>query len=232
MNSDLSKTKSAENQRVIELSNEIGIERLGLMSSQAFYDDPRSLLFSLARYKFVAKTLRGRKKVLEIGCGDAFHSRLVQQEVASLTVTDHDPLFISDIEKRCPNRWKPLSFVHDMLLGPTPQTYDSIYLLDVLEHIEIDKENTFLANILLSIDDGGTLIIGMPSIQSQQYASEISRMGHVNCKTGDDLRRLLEPVSRQVMVFSMNDEIVHTGYFPLSHYLIAVACVQKNKVND
>jgi hypothetical protein len=54
-------------------------------------------------------------------------------------------------------------------------------------------------------------------------------MGHVNCKSGDELRRLLEPFSRQVMVFSMNDEVVHTGYFPMSHYLIAVACIGKNQ---
>jgi len=40
-------TKSPENQRVIELTTEVGIERLGLMTSQAWYDEPRSLLFSL-----------------------------------------------------------------------------------------------------------------------------------------------------------------------------------------
>jgi hypothetical protein len=81
MPSDKKLTKSPENQRVVDLTSEIGIERLGVMTSQAWYDDPRGLLFSLARYKFVAKALRGSKNVLEVGCGDAFHSRLVQQEV-------------------------------------------------------------------------------------------------------------------------------------------------------
>ncbi len=222
-------TKSPENQRVIELSAEIGIERLGLMSSQAWYDDPRSLLFSLSRYKFVAKTLSGRKNVLEVGCGDAFHSRLVHQEVGHLTVTDHDPLFIEDIERRSPLRWRPKAFVHNMLEGPTPITYDAIYLLDVLEHIEPEREQVFLSNILASLEDGATLIIGMPSIQSQKYASEISRKGHVNCKSGEQLRLLLDPFSYQVSVFSMNDEVAHTGYFPMSQYLIAVVCVNKSK---
>ncbi len=222
-------TASPENQRVVELSDEIGIERLGLMTSQAWYDDPRSLLFSLSRYKFVAKSLRGKENVLELGCGDAFHSRLVQQEVTQLTVTDHDPLFIDDIEQRCPERWRPEAFVHNMLDGPTASTYDAIYLLDVLEHIEPEDESRFLNNILASLEDEGTLIVGMPSIQSQQYASEISRMGHVNCKSGDALKQLLEPFSSQVLVFSMNDEVVHTGYFPMSQYLMAVACVKKGK---
>lgn len=222
-------TKSPENQRVVELVDEIGIERLGVMTSQAWYDDPRGLLFSLARYKFVAKMLRGKKNVLEVGCGDAFHSRLIQQEVEKLSVTDHDPLFIDDINRRNPARWKPVAFVHNMQDGPTKEKYDAIYLLDVLEHIDKAAESGFLGNILKSLDDGGTLIIGMPSIQSQQYASEISKAGHVNCKSGDELRALLEPLSSQVMVFSMNDEVVHTGYFPMAHYLIAVACINKRK---
>ena len=229
MKINLGQTKSPENQRVIELSEEIGIERLGIMTSQAWYDDPRSLLFSLSRYKFVAKSLRGRKNVLEIGCGDGFHSRLVQQEVGNLSVTDHDPLFIRDIENRSPPLWRPKAFVHNMLDGPTPLKYDAIYLLDVLEHIEKNLEQTFLGNILDSLDEGGTLIVGMPSIQSQQYASEISKMGHVNCKSGEDLQKLLEPISHQVVVYSMNDEVAHTGYFPMSQYLIAVACVRKSK---
>jgi hypothetical protein len=222
-------TKSPENLRVIELTTEVGIERLGMMTSQAWYDDPRSLLFSLSRYKFVAKTLRGKKNVLEIGCGDAFHSRLVQQEVEKLTVTDHDPLFIEDIESRCPPCWRPEAFVHNMLDGPTPSKFDAIYLLDVLEHIEREREQVFLSNILGSLDECATLIVGMPSIQSQQYASEISLLGHVNCKSGDELRQLLDPFSHQVMIFSMNDEVVHTGYFPMAQYLIAVACVSTPK---
>ena len=227
MSTTTDRTKSPENQRVVELTQEIGIERLGLMTSQAWYDDPRSLLFSLARYKFVAKSLHGHRRVLELGCGDAFHSRLVQQEVEELSVSDHDPLFIADIESRCPPRWKPRAFVHNMLEGPTAERYDAIYGLDVLEHVEQEREGAFLANTLASIEDGGTLIVGMPSLQSQQYASEISKAGHVNCKTGDELRDLLAPFSRQVLVFSMNDEVVHTGYFPMAHYLIAIACIDK-----
>jgi 2-polyprenyl-3-methyl-5-hydroxy-6-metoxy-1,4-benzoquinol methylase len=228
MDKDKKLTKSPENQRVVDLTAEIGIERLGIMTSQAWYDDPRGLLFSLARYKFVAKMLSGKKNVLEVGCGDAFHSRLVQQEVEKLSVTDHDPLFIEDINRRNPAKWKPVAFVHNMFDGPTPKTYDAIYLLDVLEHIDRKSESRFLKHILESLDDEGMLIVGMPSIQSQQYASEISKQGHVNCKSGEELRASLQPLCSQLMIFSMNDEVVHTGYFPMAHYLIAVACIKKH----
>ena len=216
------RTQSSENQRVLELEAEIGLERLGLMSSQLWYDDPRGMVFSFSRYKFVAKMLNGKKNVLELGCGDGFHSRIVQQAVGHLTVTDHDPLFIEDIKARNPAKWKPEAFVHNMLNGPTEKRYDAIYLMDVLEHIEKKDEERFLVNTVKSLETGGMAIIGMPSLESQVYASEISRMGHVNCKTGEELRSCLLKYFRDVMVFSMNDEVVHTGYFPMSHYLIAV----------
>ena len=52
-----------------------GQEKLGLMTNQAWYDDPKRLTFTLARYKFVAKMLAGMTDVLEVGCGDAFAHR-------------------------------------------------------------------------------------------------------------------------------------------------------------
>src|SRR5205814_9618726 len=67
-----------------------GLARFGLMSSQVWQDDPRRLVFLLARYKFVAKMLSCFDHVLEIGCADAFGTRIVQQEVKRVTVTDFD----------------------------------------------------------------------------------------------------------------------------------------------
>ena len=53
-----------------------------------------------------------------------------------------------------------------------------------------------------------------------------SKAGHVNCKTGDQLRALMKQHFHNVFLFSMNDEVVHTGYSPMAHYLFAM-CVQK-----
>ena len=78
------KTKNNENNRSLFLKDKIGFERLGLMTSQLWYDDPKGLLFSLSRYKFVSKILSGSQNVLELGCGDGFQSRIVQQNVKNL----------------------------------------------------------------------------------------------------------------------------------------------------
>ena len=94
------KTKSLENQPVLDIYQREGLESFGYMSSQSWKDDPRALGFTLARYKFVAKMLSGIENILEIGCGDAFFSRVVKQEVKNLSVSDWDPIFIDQIIKR------------------------------------------------------------------------------------------------------------------------------------
>ena len=79
-----------------------------------------------------------------------------------------------------------------------------------------------MQNAVRSLDPKGTMIIGMPSLESQAYASEASRIGHVNCKTGEALRHLALQYFHKVYSFSMNDEVLHTGFFPMSHYLLVV----------
>ncbi|MFM8835604.1 MAG: methyltransferase type 12, partial [Actinomycetota bacterium] len=40
----------------------------------------------------------------------------------------------------------------------------------------------------------------------------------------------LKKYFHSVFMFSMNDEVVHTGFFPMSHYLIAVCADKKSAV--
>jgi hypothetical protein len=110
------------------------LERFGLMSSESWRKDPKHLIFTLARYKFVSKMLAGRER--------------------------------------------------------------------------------------------GVAIIGMPSLESQPYASEQSRLGHVNCKSAPDLKALMEDFFHNVFMFSMNDEVVHTGFHKMAHYIFALCCTK------
>lgn len=221
---DQSKTKEPQYKLVFDVKEKHGITQLGLMVNESWNQDPRRTLFTLARYKFVAKMLSGKQRVLEVGCGDAFGTRLVQQEVGHVTAVDFDSVFIEDAKARMNPHWPMDLFVHDMLDGPVPGTFDAIYCLDVLEHIPKDRELLFLKNMLASLSDHGVMIVGMPSLESQAYASAQSKAGHVNCKTGHALRELLEGYFQNVFIFSMNDEVVHTGFFPMAHYLIALCC--------
>jgi 2-polyprenyl-3-methyl-5-hydroxy-6-metoxy-1,4-benzoquinol methylase len=222
-------TREPQYQRSLDLLKEQGLTPLGLMTNQAWQDDPKHLLFTLSRYKFVAKMLAGRDHVLEVGCADAWATRIVVQSVKKLTATDFDPVFVEDVRKRMDARWKFDIAQHDLLAGPFPGTYDAAYALDVIEHIQPEDELVFTGNIAKSLSAHGTLILGCPSLQSQAYASPPSKAGHVNCKTGDTMRELLSRFFHNVFVFSMNDEVVHTGYAPMAHYVLGVGCGRKDK---
>lgn len=224
-------TREPQYQRCVELSRQGATARLGLMSGQTWHDDPKRLTFVLARYKFVSRMLTGRERVLEVGCADAFGTRIVQQAVGHVTAVDFDPVFIEDARARMHPDWPLDCRVHDMLEGPVadgPQPYDAAYCLDVLEHIAPTDEDRFVANLAGSLGPHGVAIVGMPSIHSQAHASPASKAGHVNCKDEPALRTLMQRHFHQVFIFSMNDEVVHTGFTPMAHYLLALACDQRD----
>lgn len=216
------RTKEPQYQSCIELRNNNDLTRLGLMSNQVWHDDPKRLLFLLSRYKFVAKMLSGMHNVLEIGCADAFGTRIVVQEVSHLTAVDFDPVFIKDALDRMEECWKFDCMVHDIIEKPVDGIFDGAYALDVLEHISSDREEIFISNVATSLTDNGIFIIGTPSIQSQIYASPQSKEGHINCKDHRELKDLMLRFFHNVLIFSMNDEVVHTGFYPMGHYLFAI----------
>jgi len=219
-------TKEPQYTTCLDIDREIGRTRLGLMTNQVWHDDPRRLCFVLARYKFVSKMLSGARRVLEVGCADAFGTRIIQQEVGSVTVTDFDPLFIEDVNARKSERWPLTAMLHDMLQAPFPGEFDGVYAIDVLEHIPAEHELLFIRNMIAPLTLHGVCLVGTPSIQSQAYASPPSKVGHVNCKDAPALKALMQQFFHNVFLFSMNDEVVHTGYHPMAHYLWAL-CVGK-----
>jgi 2-polyprenyl-3-methyl-5-hydroxy-6-metoxy-1,4-benzoquinol methylase len=219
-------TKEPQYQGELDMALKHGFARFGLMSNQVWRDDPRRLLFVLSRYKFVAKMLGGKDRVLEVGCADAFGTRLVAQEGCRITASDFDPVFLEDAMARMSvDGWHCETLLHDMLSGPVqPGNFDAAYSLDVFEHIVPEHEDKFVGNIAKSLSPTGVAIIGSPSLQSQVYASPPSKAGHVNCMDGKEYKQVMLRHFDNVFLFSMNDEMVHTGYHPMAHYLLAM-CV-------
>jgi hypothetical protein len=167
--------------------------------------DPKHVLFVLARYKFVAKMFSGKGRVLEVGAGDGFASELVRREVQELVCTDAEP--ISEKVRK-----------HDIMGGALPG-FDCAFALDVYEHISPSRAPLFLANMSNSAP---VVMIGTPSLESQVYASPQSKAGHVNCRTQAQLRTSMGVWFRHVFMFGQNDEIVHTGFPSMCHYLWAL----------
>lgn len=212
---------------VIQQSKEKGPETLGFMTSYAWRDDPKRLAFTLSRYKFVSRMLEGCSSVLEAGCGDGFGSRIVRQHVDNLQSTDLDPDLIESARASSCDDW-PVTFkVHDMLAGPVDGEFDGVYCLDVLEHIPEAQEDVFISNLIAPLDPFGICVIGMPSLQSQTYASKYSKIGHINCKDQPTTRSLMLKYFHNVFMFSMNDEVVHTGFQAMSHYNLALCSCKR-----
>lgn len=188
-------------------------QEMGLMSSYRWEWEPRGVLFMLARYKFVAKLLQDYPSALEVGCGDGMGARLVQQAVKRLICIDIDPMMIASA-KANQARWNIEFKCTDQF-----EKVDAIYSLDVIEHMTYKDSEVWLNRLAFHAP---LVIIGSPSHESQQYASKLSRENHINCLSQPALKLLMKNYFKHVFMFSMNDEVISTGYAKMSHYNFAL----------
>ena len=196
--------------------------KLGNITSEDFINDPKRLGITLSRYKFVGKMFEGFNSVLEVGAGDGFKSISLKNSFRSLTLTDINKNKKISFDKNY--KLKNINFeINNFINKPLKKKFDGIFALDVLEHIEKKNEKKFILNLKKSLKEDGSLIIGMPSLQSQKYASRLAKKEHVNCKTKKQLQNFLKKYFKCVYMFSMNDEVLHTGFDDLSHYIIGLA---------
>jgi len=222
-------TKEPQYQIQVDTYKEKGPVQLGLTTSHLWRTDPRHLGFLIARYKFCAKMLTNKSHVLEVGCGDGFGLSVVLQNVDSIHAVDFDPLFIENAKELNAERSSVTFEVLDLTKQSLKNKYDAVFSLDVIEHISRDEEETFMNNICSAIVPEGVCIIGTPNIYASQHASVWSQQGHINLKDEKSLRELLTKYFYNVFIFSMNDEVIHTGFYPMAHYLIGIACGLKER---
>lgn len=198
---------------------------LGVVAYARWRKDPKTLLFQLSRYKFVAQMLKGMNDCAEVGCGDGWSSNIVGREVKNLLLTDYDKEFVEEARKICKldKRDNARCEVHNMLDGPFSTKKDGIYALDVLEHIEPQDEDKFIGSIVKSLRKGGVCIFGMPTLISQELIAKEKRdPGHINCKTEKQLRSTMSKHFETIFTFNMNDECIFTGNGDLAYYVFAV----------
>jgi len=197
--------------------------RLGPWTSESMMHDPKHLAFVLSRYKFVSKMLEGRKSVLEVGCGDAFGAPVVAQSVGTLYAIDWEERFIKDNIERLSFANNIKFIEHDINQGPIDRNIkvSAIYNVDFIEHLEPNKEDAVMKNMIASYKDkaSAVMIIGTPNLSASQYASPQSAALHINLKNHKTLSALLSRYFSNVFMFGMNDEVLHTGYAPMCHYL-------------
>lgn len=204
---------------------------LGRYTTQAYIQDPIRLSFITSRYKFCARLLTGVNTALEVGCGDGFGGGIVAQMVGELICTDINEELLAETRVKM-GFIKNISFeYHDFRKAPYPSRVDAIYLIDVIEHIFPDEEPQFMANLALSLVEHGVCLIGTPNETADKYANEWSREGHVNLKSHKSLMELARNYFYNTFFFGMNDEMIHTGFAPMTHFMWAL-CVGPKKAKQ
>jgi protein-L-isoaspartate O-methyltransferase len=196
---------------------------LGPWTSYSLMYDPKHLAFVLSRYKFVAKMLQGRGTVMEIGSGDGFGLSVVAQAVKHVIAVDWDQRLLDGNARRLKHLSNVSYVMADLNNESRDLEADAAYWVDVIEHLDAATEGTVIENIIRCLPDHGVLLTGTPNRTADMYASPQSKALHINLKTMDELRALMERYFHNVFMFGMNDEVVHTGYAPMCHYIWSLA---------
>lgn len=100
----------------------------------------------------------------------------------------------------------------------------AIYNIDFIEHLDPGKEDSVMENMIAAYEnkEDAVMIMGTPNLTAAQYASPQSEALHINLKSHEMLRGLLNRYFHNVFMFGMNDEVLHTGYAPMCHYLFGL----------
>ena len=202
---------------------------LGPINGQSLLHDPKHLAFVLARYKFAGKLLKRCQTILDAGCGEGLGALMYHAETqARITAIDFDEAQIAycrqHVAPGCQGRvdFQRRDLVNDPLEAGS---FEGFSCIDVIEHLHPQDEAAFLEGCAAMLQPGGVAIWGTPNLLANAYASPRSQAGHINLFDPDRFATTLERHYSRVFLFSMNDEIVHTGFSKMAHYLMAL-CIK------
>lgn len=216
-------------QMVRETALDMPSVHIGPYISQSLLKDPKHILFSLSRYKSAGRLLPLDRSatVLELGCSEGIGTLILAQHAVSVLGVDFDAEAIRHAEPLLQSPFK-LTFKCDDFIGKKYGTFDAVVSLDVIEHIEPDVESRFMETITTNLHDRGMCVIGTPNISASEYSSPASRLGHVNLFSVNRLYELARQYFHNVIVFGMNDEVMHTGFYQMCHYIIIAGFNKKH----
>jgi len=192
---------------------------LGPWTSYSILHDPKHLAFVLGRYKFVAKMLDGLDSAVEVGPGDGIGLPMMAQAVKKIYAIDWDERLIEGNKRRLVDIENIEHLCLDLNKSDINLKVDAAYTVDVIEHLEPEQEDGFMRRIVRCLHPDGVLITGTPNVTASAYASPRSEAQHINLKSMKTLKEMTLKYCRNVFMFGMNDEVLHTGYAPMCHYI-------------
>ena len=183
------------------------------------------LVFALSRYKFAAKMVCGDNNVLELGCGEGIGTPFLSEFSAGYTGVDADTSALETARRNW--GFGPCRFIESEFLGKRFGEFDSVVSLDVIENIHPPHEALFFETIERNLGGDGVCMIGTLNVSASVHHSEAGNPGKVNWYDADRLKEAMNRIFHNVFIFGMNDEVLHTGFSPMAHYLFALGCYKK-----
>ena len=210
-----------------ELMQEVPEIDLGRYASFWFHKTPRRVLHCMSYYKFASKLIGKNNRVLDVGCNEGLGTFLIGKECGFAKGIYFDEDAIVQAQKNFQEPFVEFE-TGDFLKAEDTGSWDAVINFDVIEHILPEHAHDFLGGIANQLTPEGLCVIGTPSKISQDFASEVSKKGHINIYSHERLEAEMREHFEFVFMFAANDEVVHTGYLPLAHYFITVGCKKKS----
>tara|TARA_B100000161_G_C33419079_1_gene354694 strand:+ start:71 stop:691 length:621 start_codon:yes stop_codon:yes gene_type:complete len=192
--------------------------------NEMFFANPLMATIKLARFKFVAKMLNKKDRVLDLGCGNGFSSYFYSHFCKSVHGVD--------IQEAVINNWEcfeheNISFSLGNILNDEiyEKDIEAITCVDVIEHFSLSDGEKIIENAAKCLSkqkNGGQFIIGTPSKFSNPFRAEHNKEHHLHEYEPDELQNICERYFPRTLQFSMNDEIIHTGFNKLAWFFYII----------
>jgi 2-polyprenyl-3-methyl-5-hydroxy-6-metoxy-1,4-benzoquinol methylase len=195
---------------------------LGKHLANWFRHTPRRALHYSSYYKFAAKMVGRNKRVLDVGCREGLGTWMLATECGFARGIDPDEEAIALAERNWPEH--KVDFLCTDFVESPPGQWDAVVSFDVIEHVQPESAGRFFERMTANLTRDGVVVVGTQNQTGQVDASARSRPEQVNVYSAERLEEEMRRRFAHVFMFGANDEVVHTGFPPMTHYLIALGC--------
>ena len=150
-------------------------------------------------------------KVLELCCGDGFNARnFYSLNSESVIACDFDPHILKTARRK--NSTPNVSFVQaDIRTEMPPGVFDNVIWDAAIEHFTETEITSIMDNIKARLSPAG-ILSGHTVVERGDGVKQLSHHEY-ECKSKEDLLRLLAPYFKNVMVFETRYPERHNLYF-------------------
>ena len=202
--------------------------KLGPLSSNKLREDQQYVMFQMSRYKHAARILENKKNVLDIGSGDGIGIPILCQYFEKVTSTDIDENMLFHARNNLADSLSCEFILNNFYEKSLQEKYDAAFCFDVLSLIDPSFEQNWITNICKSLKGDGILILGTQNKNSIKYGNPRNHLDQPNFKTYEELNLLFSSYFTNTLIFSMNDETIHTGKRNTAQYFIALGIAPKH----